>query len=96
MLLDQSWRRWTELVRMNSIILYPTITSDGKYVYFFKVDTLCRIRVSDHKLEELATRKDISLVGSNGPWLGLTPDGSPIVMRNLRTWDILALDWEAP
>lgn len=96
MLLDQASHRWTELVKMD-FILFPTITRDGKYVYFFNNATLCRVRVSDHKLEELATRKDLELNGSLGvPWLGLTPDGSPIVMRNLRAWDILALDWEAP
>jgi hypothetical protein len=30
------------------------------------------------------------------PWMGLAPDGSPMVVRDRRTRDLDALDWEAP
>jgi len=29
-------------------------------------------------------------------WTGVTPDGSPLVLRNIGTQEIYALDWEAP
>jgi Tol biopolymer transport system component len=30
------------------------------------------------------------------PWMGLAPDGSPLVVRDRSTRDLYALDWEAP
>jgi hypothetical protein len=30
------------------------------------------------------------------PWTGLAHDGSPLVIRDLSTRDLYALDWEAP
>jgi hypothetical protein len=29
-------------------------------------------------------------------WMGLAPDGSPVIVRDRSTSDIYALDWEAP
>jgi hypothetical protein len=31
-----------------------------------------------------------------GPWLGLGPDDSPLVLKDIGTQDIYALDWEEP
>jgi len=29
------------------------------------------------------------------PWMGLTPDSSPLVVRGIGTQEIYALDWES-
>jgi hypothetical protein len=31
-----------------------------------------------------------------GGWTGLTPDDSPLLLRNVGSEEIYALDWEAP
>jgi hypothetical protein len=31
-----------------------------------------------------------------GTWVGALPDGSPLVLADIGTHDIYALDWDAP
>jgi hypothetical protein len=40
--------------------------------------------------------KDLPITGYYGLWLGLAPDDSPMVLRDTRSQDMYALDWEAP
>ncbi|PYV82951.1 MAG: hypothetical protein DMG05_27150, partial [Acidobacteria bacterium] len=55
--------------------------------------TLSRARVDDFKFEEVVSFRDLRLAG---PWMGLSPDDSPLLLRDVGTQDIYALDWEAP
>ena len=56
-----------------------------------------RIRIADRKLEEIQNRKDIRLAGGVfGPWYGLSPDDSPLFLRDIATQEIYALDVELP
>jgi hypothetical protein len=57
---------------------------------------MCRVRINDGKLEQLFSLKNVRLVGSVGPWSGLSPDGSILMTRDAGTQEIYALDWEAP
>ena len=34
--------------------------------------------------------------GSLGFWTGLTPDDSPLALRDISTFEIYALDWHLP
>jgi len=77
-------------------------SADGKYIYY---DTgqgdnpaIYRVHIADHKVERIASLKGFPrAVGNAGvAWLGLTPDGSPLVLRNAGTQEVYALDWEAP
>jgi hypothetical protein len=52
-----------------------------------------RVRVADHKLERLFSLKNVRLADN---WTGLAPDDSPLVLRDIGTQEIYALDWEAP
>jgi Tol biopolymer transport system component len=80
---------------------YTEWSADGKYVYF---DTglnedpaIWRVRTSDHKLERIASLRGFRRAVSQWlPWSGVTPDGSPLVMRDSGTQEVYALDWEAP
>jgi hypothetical protein len=61
------------------------------------------IRVEDHKTETLADLSGIETTGnygwsavSSGGWLAMTPDGSPLILRNVTLSEIYALDFEAP
>ena len=55
------------------------------------------IRLSDRKLEPVASYKNLRRVITFGwPWMGLTPDGSPLFMRDTGTQEVYALDFEEP
>jgi dipeptidyl aminopeptidase/acylaminoacyl peptidase len=99
LLFDFTTRQWTELAKMNNA--WSHWSRDGKYIYFsslFQKDpALFRLRVEDRKVELLASLKDLRLgAGFYGVWTGLTADDSPLVLRDVGTQDIYALEWKAP
>jgi len=55
-----------------------------------------RVRISDRKVELVTDLKDLPTTGYWGYSLALAPDDSPLLLRNLGTQDVYALDWEAP
>ena len=76
-------------------------SADGKYVYF---DTgsgaeqnIYRVRLADRKVELVTNLQDFRRAMLPWvSWMGLTPDGSPLVMRDIGTQEVYALDFEAP
>jgi len=98
LLFDFTTQKWVELVKM--VVSYPSWSQDGSYVYF---DTpqgddvaLSRVGISDRKLERLVSLKGFRRTGNFGPWFGLTSDDSPLLVRDVGTDEIYALDWDAP
>ena len=99
MLFDVAAQRWQELANMP--IGYPSWSHDGQYIYF---DTTLsedaaffRVRISDHKLERLFSLKAMRRYwGPFGPWTGLAPDDTPLLVRDISSQEIYALDWQAP
>jgi Tol biopolymer transport system component/DNA-binding winged helix-turn-helix (wHTH) protein len=78
----------------------PAWSHDGKYLYFqsFDVKELAffRMRISDRKRERLA---EINLRRNEAGWLwwnGLTPDDSPLVLRDESNEEVYALDGLVP
>lgn len=99
MLFDRVSQQWQELVSLP--IGYPTWSHDGQYLYFDTTLTddaaFFRVRVSDHKLERLFSLKGIRRYwGEFGQWTGLAPDDSPLLVRDISSQEIYALDWQAP
>ncbi len=97
MLFDRTNQQWTEVVRMS--IGYPSWSHDGQYLYFDSTFTedpaFFRVRISDHRLERVASLKDIHrLWGPNAEWSGLGPGDSLLVTRNISSPEIYALDWQ--
>jgi Tol biopolymer transport system component/DNA-binding winged helix-turn-helix (wHTH) protein len=98
MLFDVETKKWEELAKN---VAYPNWSRDGGYIYFEDPYTsdpaLYRVRISDRKVEELATLNPRVLTwASAGKWTGLAPDDSPLVLRDTSVEEIYALDWEAP
>ena len=63
----------------------------------WKRTALYRVRISDHKLEKIASLKGIRLtIGAFGTWCGLGPDDSPLVLRDVGTQEIYAPDLQLP
>jgi len=100
MLFDFRNRLWSELLKTEAggpITWSP----DSKYIY---IDhgigerlAFYRFRLADRKLERIAELKGFRrAVYWAFPWSGITPDGAPILLRDLSTQEVYALDFEAP
>lgn len=96
MLFDFHTNKWSPLVSMP--VGYPSWSRDGQYVYFLRVPdnpAVLRVRLSDRVVERVVDLKSVPMTGFLGPWLGLAPDGSPLVLRDWSSQDIYALEWDA-
>jgi len=74
-------------------------SADGEYFYFDKLMTddpaIYRIRMRDRQIERVASLKSVRRAfGEMGWWMGLTPDGSPMVLRDASIEEIYALDFK--
>jgi hypothetical protein len=99
MLFDFAANKWSEL--SNSGAGVTQWSHDGQYVYFDNGSSsdpaIYRVRIADHKLERVCSLKDFRRVFSYWiPWLGLTPDGSPLLMRDTGSQEVYALDFHVP
>jgi dipeptidyl aminopeptidase/acylaminoacyl peptidase len=99
MLFDSSTQRWANLAKLSEGC--PTWSRDDQYLYAQSFDVsspeFFRVRVSNGKRERLASI-DFRRGGQRDWywWNGLTPDGSPLVLRDESTEEIYALDWKLP
>jgi Tol biopolymer transport system component/DNA-binding winged helix-turn-helix (wHTH) protein len=83
---------------------YPRWSADGEYVYFstlyfnpyLKQAGIYRCKVSTNVTELVTPAPDFNLAGIWGISYGLAPDNSTLVLRDLSTRDIYALDMELP
>jgi dipeptidyl aminopeptidase/acylaminoacyl peptidase len=99
MLFDFATQKWVELAKTNIGAL--NWTRDSNYLYFDSGSGLdpaiSRLRIADRKLERVTGLKDFRRVEfSFYPWSGLTPDGAPLLLRDVGTQEVYALDFEAP
>jgi dipeptidyl aminopeptidase/acylaminoacyl peptidase len=90
----QKWRKLVAIEHPRS----PNWSRDGRYLYFVtegSEEFIYRLRIADRKLEKLASLENVSGLHAS-QWFSLAPDGSPLVVRDMGTNEIYALDWEAP
>jgi eukaryotic-like serine/threonine-protein kinase len=96
-LFDFQTQRWLQLAKV--IAGFPNWSRDGQYVYFLRPldhPAVMRIRIADHEMEQVLDLTSLPTVGNIGPWLGLGPDDSLLLLKDTGTQDVYALDWEAP
>ena len=104
MLFDISTQKWTEV--SGSGYGYPSWSQDGKYVYFLEggdfnpghPPRILRLRVGDRHMEDVADERNVGRLtaGTITPWLGLAPDDSPLLARDISHQEIYALDVDLP
>jgi eukaryotic-like serine/threonine-protein kinase len=99
MLFDFSSQKWSEFLKMG--VGFTDWSKDSKYIYFdtglSEDPAVYRVRVADRKLERAADLKGLRrLVFAWTPWSGVTPDGSPLLLRDISSQEVYALDFEAP
>ena len=95
---DVRTKKWGELAKI--VVGFPLWSWDSKYIYFDSLESvpnLYRVRIVDHNLEKVASLGGIRLAPTLGGILtGLAPDDSPLVVRNVGSQEIYALDMELP
>ncbi len=97
LLFDFQTKKWAELA--SGSLSWLNWSHDGQYVYvsdFRGRNAVVRIRISDHKVEQVVDLKDLVTAGRYGGWLALTPDDSPLLLRDTGAQDVYSVNWEAP
>ncbi len=100
-LYDLNTQKWSDWLDEPGAIHFPTWSRDGRYVYYARVSTnepsFRRVRIGENHSESLIDLKDVGRYHSAiGPWIGITPDGSALLVRSLSTDEIYALDLDLP
>ncbi len=101
LLLDLSTQKWRQLADKMGTLGYMTWSPDSKYIGFdtsFTTDPgFFRVRVADGQIGRVVSLKNIRRFFPQwGEWSGMAPDGSPLVVRDISTQEIYALDWQLP
>ena len=98
MTFDLKTGKWSDLIAGN--FANSAASPDHKYLYFAtegsesKVE---RLRIADHQVETVASLKDFSrLPYYRGTTLGVAPDGSPVLTRDMSSPEIYALNLRWP
>ena len=96
-LFDFRTQKWSLLTKERSA--FPNWSRDGRYVYFLRFldhPAVLRVRITDGTVEQVLDLTNLPTTGNIGPWLGLDPDDDALVLKDMGTQDIYALDWETP
>jgi serine/threonine protein kinase/Tol biopolymer transport system component len=96
-LFDVQTQQWSPVAEVRAAFL--NWSGDGQYLYFLrwaKDPAVLRIRITDRKLEQVADLTNLPTTGNIGPWLGLGPDDSPLILKDIGSQDVYALDWQEP
>ena len=95
MLFDFQTQKWQELARIS--MGFPQWSKNSDYVYFLHEEnhpSVMRVRLHDHKIEPVADLKNFRQGGYYTVWLGMAPDDSPLLLRDIGTQEIYSLDWQ--
>ena len=103
MLFDLGKQKWSQLFELaHGGLGWPQWSANSNFVYVRDArdqhaPVLYRIRISDRKVERVATL-DVpnGLIGNFGGWMSTTPDGTPLLLRDLEVEEIYALDIDLP
>jgi Tol biopolymer transport system component len=96
MLFDFQTQKWIELA--HGSLSWLNWSHDGQYVYvldFMGKNAVVKIRISDHKIEQVVDLRNLVTTGRYGGCLALTPDDSVLLLRDTGSEDVYAVDWQA-
>jgi eukaryotic-like serine/threonine-protein kinase len=98
---DLSSSQWSDL-GMNFEIAFPQWSHDGQAIYFLghpkgQPTAIFKVGLSDHRMEQVASLAHFRQgPGGLGSWMGIAPDNSPMLVEDVGTENIYALDVELP
>jgi eukaryotic-like serine/threonine-protein kinase len=96
MLFDSTSGKWTEIAKLP--LGYIHWSRNSEYVYFDSAGNdpaFYRVRITDRKVERLVSLNNLRRAGLF-QWTGLAFDDSPLLLRDVGTEEVYALDWQAP
>jgi WD40 repeat protein len=96
MIFDFKTQKWAGWINEPEGIHYAAWSRDGNYVYYNvagKNPACRRIKLGQTRSELFVDLKDLRRYNV---WSGLTPDGSPLFVRDVSNDEIYALDLELP
>src|SRR5579871_2315062 len=96
LIFDFQTQKWSTLAEGS--LSWLNWSHDSQYVYVLDYrgkDAVVRIRISDHKLEQVVDLNNFVTVGRYGAWLALTPDDSPLLLHDTGSQDVYSVDWES-
>ena len=101
LLFDFKTRKWSDWISVQGTLSYPNWSSDGNYLYFAASETCSpayyRAKLGQSRPELLLDLKDIKqFSGDLEVWSAITPDGSPLFVRDMSTDEIYALELDLP
>jgi WD40 repeat protein len=95
LLFDFKSQKWSTLA--TGSLGWLNWSHEGQYVYaldYMGKNAVVKIRVSDHKAEQVVDLKDVVTTGRYGGCLALAPDDSPLLLHDTGTQDVYSVDWE--
>ena len=101
MLFDVTSQKWSELTALAQQG-WPEWSHDSQYVVFLGTSAkgesaIFRVHVSVRKIEKVVSLKDFHQAPEFlGAWAGLTPEDSPLLVKDTGTQDVVAMDWHEP
>jgi Tol biopolymer transport system component len=102
-LYDRRTATRTELFRFGEDVLgdNPTWSPDGAYIYmdvpYARDPAIYRIRIRDRKVDRIASLAGIQrVVEGIGVWMGLAPDRSLLILRDVEGSELNSWEWVAP
>jgi Tol biopolymer transport system component len=101
LIFDFKSQKWSDWITGPGAREYPAWSKDGKALYFATLGTddpgYFRLKVGDDHPQRIVDLKDVKqFSGDLGNWSGITPDESPLFVRDLSTDEIYALDLLLP
>jgi Tol biopolymer transport system component/DNA-binding winged helix-turn-helix (wHTH) protein len=99
MLYDFRSQAWSRIAN-NTYVGAMNWSADARYLYFLRRGSdpaILRIRIADGTIERVTDLQGIRQTGfRSGFWMGLTPDDSPLILRDVGTEEIYSLDLTTP
>ncbi len=100
MVYDFNSQKWSQWITDPGNVGYPSWSSDSRYLYyddFAGNPRYRRVKVGEHDPEDVVSLSKLkSYSGLWGAWSGLSPDNSPLFVRDTSTQEIYALDLDLP
>jgi Tol biopolymer transport system component/DNA-binding winged helix-turn-helix (wHTH) protein len=101
LLYEFATRKWTTIFKDRGFIGYMEWADGGKDILFDTFEmadpAFYRLRLSDLHLDTVVKIDDIRrFFGPFGPWTGMAPDGSPLLVRDISKEEIYSLDLDLP
>jgi serine/threonine protein kinase/Tol biopolymer transport system component len=101
MLFSNATKQWTQLAQL--VVNAIAWSRDSQYIYFDNFPSrdiaIYRVRVGSGEVERVTGLGALRRAESGwltSPWMGLAPDGSPLLVRDIGTQEIYALDVDLP